>query len=105
MIYLVTARFRIGTASLLLERLRDGTISQQHPDGLEIIDSMERAVISGDGFVRWTETCYCQPPLRHERRTVLDSHFTEINVTPATGEERLAGGSFMNFLVEESNRS
>ena len=36
---------------------------------------MDRARVAQDGVVRWTETCFCRPPLQHERETVLDRYF------------------------------
>ena len=39
---------------------------------------MGRARIGLDGTVRWTETCFCTTPLKHERETVLDRYFTDI---------------------------
>ena len=59
-------------------RLSDGSIAAQRPDGQEIVAAMGRACIASDGTVRWTETCFCPTPLKHERETVLDRYFTEI---------------------------
>ena len=75
MIYHVEARFRAGTAQEFLTRLTDGTIASQRPDGAELVASMQRAVVNDQGEVEWSELCYCDPPLAHERTTVLDHLF------------------------------
>jgi hypothetical protein len=61
--------------------LNDGTIEAQKPDGREIVSSMRRAVMNGDR-VEWHETCYCSPPLRHERTTVYDQYFADMEIGP-----------------------
>ncbi|HUF86011.1 MAG TPA: hypothetical protein VMM59_01410 [Thermohalobaculum sp.] len=98
MIYRVRARLRAGTEAALLRRLSDGSVAGQKPDGAEIVAAMERAVIGPDGAVRWSETCYCSPPLRHERETVLDAHFEAIETEPAGAHERLEGAPLMAHL-------
>lgn len=84
MIYSVKARLVADRAGEFHRRLTDSTIAAQEPDGAEIVAAMGRARIGPDGTVRWTETCYCASPLKHERETVLDSYFTAI-VTEETG--------------------
>ena len=81
MIYRVTARFKPATAGELRRRLDDGTIAAQQPDGQEMVDSLRRAVVKDDGGVMWSERCYCQPPLAHERATILDHYFDDIVTT------------------------
>ena len=79
MIYRVRARFRTDTAAAFLEKLTDGTVQQQSPDGPEIVASMSRAVLNGAGEIEWSELCYCHSPLAHERATVLDAHFDDMS--------------------------
>ncbi len=98
MIYRVRARLKRGTEAALLERLTDGSVAAQRPDGAEIVASMERAVIDEDGTVRWTETCYCSPPLKHERETVLDDHFERIEAEPVGDYEHYEGTPLMARL-------
>jgi hypothetical protein len=78
MLYAVTARLIPDRAREFHTRLTDGSIAAQRPDGQEIVAAMTRARIAPDGNVRWTETCYCPTPLKHERETVLDRFFTDI---------------------------
>jgi len=98
MIYKVRARLRPGTKAALLGRLTDGTVAAQRPDGAEIVASMERAMFTGDGHVQWSETCYCSPPLAHERETVLDHHFDEIETEEIGAYERYEGAPLMEHL-------
>ncbi len=78
LIYSVRARLVAEKCAEFHRKLTDGTIGGQRPDGSEIVASMERARIVEDGSVRWTETCFCSTPLRHERATVLDRYFADI---------------------------
>jgi hypothetical protein len=78
MLYAVSARLIDDRASEFHARLTDGSIAAQRPDGAEIVAAMQRARVAPDGVARWTETCYCPTPLKHERATVLDRYFTEI---------------------------
>ena len=91
MLYAVTARLVSEHARELRERLGDGSIAEQRPDGGGIVAAMDRARVGADGIARWTETCYCPTPLKHERETVLDRYFTDIETRiidepPATFE-------------------
>jgi len=78
MLYAVSARLIPERAGELYKRLTDGSIAAQRPDGQEIVAAMGRARVGSDGTVRWTETCFCPTPLKHERETVLDRYFTAI---------------------------
>ena len=98
MIYLVTAQFNEKTGRDFLQKLTDGTVARQRPDGEEIVKSMQRAVVTEDGLVRWTEQCFCDPPLKHERQTVLDAHFDRITTQPVGEHRQFEGENFMDFL-------
>ena len=98
MIYKVCAQLRPGTEAALLQKLTDGTVASQRPDGPEIVASMERAVLTGDGHVEWSETCYCSPPLAHERETVLDHHFDGISTQEIGAYEQYDGTPLMGHL-------
>lgn len=105
MIYHVEARFRADTAKEFLARLTDGTIASQRPDGAELVASMERAVVNEQGQVEWSELCYCEPPLAHERATVLDLHFDDIRTSPVEAYEQYKGHAFMDHLRTLASRS
>lgn len=98
MIYHVTAKLRPQAAANLLEKLTDGSIENQRPDGAEIVASMKRAVINAGGEVEWSEMCYCNPPLAHERATVLDLHFDDITTEPIKKHEVYVGQPLVDYL-------
>lgn len=99
MYYLVTARPIESAMADLHRRLTDGSIESQKPDGEEIVDSMERAKIDENGTVTWTEQCFCVTPLAHERETVYDHYFTDLDAEPIDDyRDLIAGTSFMEYL-------
>ena len=83
MIYKVKARVIEETIGEFYRKLADGTISEQRPDGEEIVASMKRAVLTGPGVAEWYEMCFCPTPLDHERRTQYDLYFTDMTTEPA----------------------
>ncbi|MEP0940746.1 MAG: hypothetical protein ABJH63_13220 [Rhizobiaceae bacterium] len=100
MIYRVRATFKDETAAAFLTKLTDGTIQNQRPDGPELIASMDRAVVNTKSQIEWTELCFCAPPLAHERDTVLDLHFDDIETEPIEAHSKCAGQPFMAHLQE-----
>ena len=103
--YVIRAQPRIEELTRFWELLNDGTIARQEPDGQEIIASMKRAVMSHN-MVEWNETCFCNPPLRHERTTIYDQFFQEMEIQPIGGESvQLKGEPFWDYLQKTSRRS
>lgn len=102
MIYAVSARLIEHRRAEFYRRLTDGTIAGQRPDGAEIVASMRRARVAEDGTVCWTELCYCPTPLRHERETVLDHYFSNIETETADGHSTFAGEPLMDLLTAVS---
>ena len=100
MFYRVTARLKTETAAKYLRRLTDGTIQTQQPDGQEIVDGMNRAVLTEKGTVLWSMVCYCQTPLFHERATVFDEHFEDLETEIIEGYQDYEGRPFMEYLAE-----
>ena len=100
MIYEVRARFKAGTALDFLEKLTDGTIQSLKPDGAEMVASMNRAVVTADGLVEWSEQCFCSTPLAHERATVLDTYFEDLSTVPIDDYCEYEGESFMGYLKQ-----
>ncbi len=100
MFYVVTARFKPFTATEFYRKLTDGTIQSQKPDGKEIVASMRRAKISQDGTVRWSEVCYCPTPLQHERETVYDRYFEDIQTEEIEDYVEFEGEAFMEHLAD-----
>ncbi len=97
MLYRVRARFVDGKREEFFRILTDDTVAAQEPDGHEIVASMRRAV-HHDDRVEWTETCYCATPLAHERATVLDRFFQEVETEAVDSPPPLAGESFWSYL-------
>lgn len=101
MIYSIKARPVEGKLAELYQKLTDGTIEGQKPDGKEILRSMRNAKISPSGVVQWSETCFCSPPLRHERETVYDVFFTDFETESVSGHVGFEGQSFFEFLERQ----
>ena len=99
MLYRVRAEFIEGKTAEFLEKLTDGTIQQQRPDGEEIVASMKRARITAPGMIEWYETCYCPSPLAHERETVYDHFLSEIQTEEISSPPEIRGESFWDYLV------
>jgi len=100
-LYLISARPIIAEMARFWNLLNDGTIETQEPDGREILSSMRRAVMSA-GRVEWHETCYCSPPLRHERATVYDQFFEDMEIGPMVSTAPPEGGSFWHYLEDQN---
>ena len=98
MLYAVSAKLIPARAGEFFARLTDGSIAAQRPDGQEIVAAMGRACVGSDGTVRWTETCFCPTPLKHERETVLDRYFTDIEADPTDAPTAIHGEPFMEQL-------
>jgi hypothetical protein len=100
MYYTVTAHFKPETAAEFLGKLTHGTIETQKPDGNEIVASMKRAVIDNNGVVRWSEVCYCPTPLQHERATVYDNFFDNIQTEEVEDYVEFGGDPFMAYVAQ-----
>ena len=98
MIYKVRAKYREGKTSEFYNKLTDGTISNQKPDGEEIVASMQRAKITKPGIVEWFEMCFCRSPLQHERATVYDHYFLDLMTEVADDYGEVEGDSFWSYL-------
>lgn len=98
MIYKVQARYIEEKAGDFFQKLTDGTIGNQQPDGEEIVSSMKIAKITESGVIEWFETCYCDTPLQHERETVYDFYLTDITTELVNAKGEVEGASFWNYL-------
>ncbi len=98
MIYKVKAKYKPHHLAGFYQRLTDGSISNQKPDGKEIVASMKRAVITAPGSVEWYEKCFCPTPLQHERKTVYDRYFSDITTEEADDYGEVTGESFWELL-------
>ena len=98
MIYKVKAKFNYDKAKEFHQKLTDGTIEEQKPDGYEIVNAMNRATIDDKGAVNWTELCYCPKPLMHERATVYDNYFTDMGFEDIEDHKNFKGKPFMKHI-------
>ena len=80
------------------QNLTDGKIENQKPDGTEILSSMKRAKIIEPGIIQWSEMCFCSTPLKHERQTVYDKFFSNMEIKNIDDYEEFEGESFFDYL-------
>jgi hypothetical protein len=102
-IYSVKARYIEEKMKEFYQKLTDGTIQNQKPDGQEIINSMKRAKITEPNVIQWSEMCFCSPPLKHERETVYNQFLEGIETNVIEDYVEYKGELFMDFL-EKQNR-
>lgn len=98
MIYKIKAKFKEEKMKDFFQKLTDGTIENQKPDGQEILSSMKRAKITQPKTIEWSEMCYCSPPLKHERQTVYDNYFSDMEINPIDDYVEFDGESFFDYL-------
>ncbi len=102
MIYKVKAKVIEERIGEFYRKLADGTVSEQRPDGEEIVASMKRAVLTAPGVAEWYEMCFCPTPLYHERQTQYDFYFTDMTteLTDARGE--IQGASLRSYMPSKA---
>jgi len=98
MIYKVQARFIEGKREEFYKLINSVKLKIQWPDGPYIIGAMKKATIDSSGLVRWTELCYCPSPLWHERKTVYDKFFTDMETEVVDKHEDFEGESFIDSI-------
>ena len=98
MLYKVRAKIIEENLSMFYEKLIDGTIYNQRPDGKEIVASMKRAKLIKSGVVEWFENCGCSIPLQHERETQYDYYFSEITTELVDESGKINGKSFWSYM-------
>jgi len=102
MIYSVKARFIEDKMAEFYQKLTDGTIQNQKPDGQEIINSMKRAKITQPNTIQWSEMCFCSPPLKHERETIYNNFLTDMTTEIIDDYKEYDGELFMGFLEKQN---
>jgi len=83
------------------QKLTDGTIQNQKPDGQEIVNSMKRANITAPKIIQWSEMCFCPTPLKHERETIFDHFLTDLETKTIDDKVEFVGESFFDFLERQ----
>ncbi len=101
MFYSVKARFIEEKLEEFYEKLTDGTISNQKPDGNEIVNSMKRAKITEPGTISWSEMCFCTPPLKHERETIYNHYLSNLETEIIDDYIEFSGEPFFDFLEKQ----
>ena len=82
------------------QKLSDGTITGQKPNGREIISSIRKAKLTKPLVVEWCETCFCETPLAHERETVYDQYFQDMEVIEINDDPEINGQYFWEYLLK-----
>ncbi|WP_316506051.1 hypothetical protein [Nitrosopumilus sp.] len=98
---MVRAQFIEEKIEEFYQKLTDGTIQNQKPDGQEIVDSMKRAKITAPKTIQWSEMCFCPTPLNHERVTVYDYFLTNLETKIINNYEESDGESFFGYLEKQ----
>lgn len=104
MIYSVKARFIEERMTEFYQKLTDGTIQNQKPDGQEIVNSMKRAKITQPNTIQWSEMCFCSPPLKHERETIYNNFLIDMTTKIIDDYEEYDGELFMGFLEKQNKK-
>jgi len=61
---------------------------------------MKRAKITESGIIEWSEICFCPSPLKHERQTVYDKFFSNMEIEIIDDYTEFEGESFFDYLKE-----
>jgi len=102
-IYSVKARYIEEKMGEFYQKLTDGTIQNQKPDGQEIFNSMNSARITETNVIQWSEMCFCSTPLKHEIATVYQHFLTNIETEVIDDYVEYEGELFMDFLAKQNN--
>jgi hypothetical protein len=102
MLYKVKAKIDKLKMKAFYTALTNGSIANQEPDGTEIVNAMQKAVMTGDDILEWYETCHCSTPLKHERETVYDKYLDDIETILVNKvKDDLKGTSFWDCLEDK----
>jgi len=96
--YSVKAQYIEEKMGEFYQKLTDGTIQNQKPDGQEIVNSMKRAKITAPKIIQWSEMCFCPTPLKHERETIYNHFLTDLETKTIDNYVEFDGESFFDFL-------
>jgi len=96
--YSVKAKYIEEKMGEFYQKLTDGTIQNQKPDGQEIVNSMKRAKITAPKIIQWSEMCFCPTPLKHERETIYNHFLTDLETKTIDDNVEFDGESFFDFL-------
>lgn len=101
MLYKVKAKIDKLKMKAFYTALTDGSISDQEPDGAEIVNAMQKAMKTEPDTLEWYETCQCDTPLNHERETVYDKYLYDIEtILVYEIKDDIKGSSFWDCLED-----
>ena len=98
--YYIKATMKKEKMGEFYQKLSDGTITGQKPDGREIVSSIRNAKLTKPMVVKWCETCFCETPLAHERETVYDQYFQDMEVIEINDDPEINGQYFWEYLLK-----
>ena len=102
MLYKVQAKIDKLKMKAFYDVLTDGSVAAQEPDGAEIVNAMQKAVMTEVDTLEWYETCHCETPLKHERETVYDKYLHELETTLVHEVKNdIKGRSFWSCLEDK----
>ncbi len=102
MLYKVKAKIDKLKMKAFYTALVDGSIANQEPDGTEIVNAMQKALMTEKDTLEWYETCLCDTPLKHERKTVYDKYLHDIETTLVDEvKDDIKGTSFWSCLEDK----
>jgi hypothetical protein len=101
MFYSIKAQYIEEKLGEFYQKLTDGTISNQKPDGSEIVDSMKRAKITVTKTIQWSEMCFCRTPLKHEQVIVYNHFLTNFETQIIDDYVEFEGESFFDYLERQ----
>ncbi len=101
MFYSINAKYIEEKTGEFYQKLTDGTILNQKPDGQEIVNSMKRAKITSPKIIQWSEMCFCPTPLKHERETIYNHFLTDLETKTIDDYVEFDGESFFDYLEKK----
>ncbi len=101
MIYTLKAKYINEKMPEFYQKLTDGTIQNQKPDGHEVVNSMKRAKITEPGIIQWSEMCFCPTPLKHERETIYNHFLNDMETETIDNYIEFDGEPFFDFLERQ----
>ena len=99
--YSVKAQYIEEKMGEFYQKLTDGTIQNQKPDGQEIVNSMKHAKITAPKIIQWSEMCFCSTPLKHERETVYNHFLSDLETKTIDDKVEFVGELFFDFLERQ----
>jgi len=102
MLYKVIAKIDKLKMKSFYTALNDGSIADQEPDGVYIVNAMQTALMTEPDTLEWYQTCHCETPLKNERETVYDKYLHDLETTLVYEiKDDIKGTSFWTCLEDK----